>query len=89
MKILSKSMTVIESKKGIDILDRTATYGEAARQSRLNAGLTQLELVERAEVSENTLYYFESGRSMPRLETLIKLADAMDISLDEYIGRRK
>lgn len=52
-------------------------------------GLTQEALARKADISYNTIIKLESkGIINPRMETLIKLAKALEISVDELIGRK-
>ena len=40
-------------------------------------------------LSKNTLSSMQSGGSWPRLDTILKIADYLDISMDELLGRKK
>ncbi len=52
-------------------------------------GLTQEKLAREADISYNTLIKIErSGIKNPRIETVIKLADALQVSVDHLIGRK-
>ena len=52
---------------------------------RKEKGFTQEGLARKADISYHTLIKIESGRiSNPRIETVIKLADALDISIDKF-----
>lgn len=44
--------------------------------ARVHAGLTQTELAERMETSQPHIARLESGRTLPSLRTLLKIADA-------------
>lgn len=53
-------------------------------------GLTQEELAEKADMPYQTLIMLEYGkRTDPRLSTVIKLAKAFKLSLDEFIFGKK
>jgi transcriptional regulator with XRE-family HTH domain len=61
--------------------------GDQVKRLRAAAGLTQQALAIRAEMSISAVVHIESGRiPNPRLETLRKLAKALDVSLDELAG---
>lgn len=62
------------------------TIGENMRKAREAAGLTIVQLAEKAEITWHCLWMLEVGRNKPRLETAILLADALGIGIDEYIG---
>jgi len=50
-------------------------------------GLSQEKLARLADVANNTLIKMESGENNnPTLETLKKVAKALDISVDDLIG---
>jgi len=49
--------------------------------------LTQLELGARASIAAASISHFETGQRSPSLESLIKLADALSISVDALLGR--
>jgi transcriptional regulator with XRE-family HTH domain len=49
--------------------------------------LTQLELGARAGIAAASISHFETGQRSPSLESLIKLADALSISVDALLGR--
>jgi transcriptional regulator with XRE-family HTH domain len=50
-------------------------------------GLSQEKLARLADVANNTLIKMESGENKnPTLETLIKVAKALEVSVDEIIN---
>ena len=60
--------------------------GEKIRFLRKKKGLTQEELADLANISVFTLRQYESGaRSAPRIEQLVKLAGALDTSVDTLL----
>ncbi len=61
---------------------------QAAIDAREKAGLTVRELAERAGFDYMTLYHFENGDRACRITTVMKFADVLGISLDEYVGRK-
>lgn len=57
---------------------------------RKEKGLTQEGLARKANISYHTLIKIESGGiENPKIETLIKLSDALEVTIDELIGRSK
>lgn len=60
--------------------------GERIKQERLNKRLTQEVLAEKANVSVSFLGQIERGERKLSLETFIKLAEALGVSLD-YLGK--
>ena len=55
---------------------------------RKKKNLTQQKLAEKTGLSFNTITKIEQGiGDSPTLKTLIKLADALGVGLDELVGR--
>ena len=55
---------------------------------RKEKGLTQEGLARKANISYHTLIKLESGGiKNPKIETVIKLAEALEISMDKLAGR--
>lgn len=50
-------------------------------------GWTQTELGRRAGIAPASISHFETGQRTPSLETLLKVADALTVSLDRLVGR--
>ena len=63
------------------------SIGKSMRLCRVARGVSVIELSERSGVSESTIYHTEQDKSYPGVLILAALADALDVSLDEYIGR--
>ena len=58
------------------------------KECRKKKGWTQQKLAEKTSLSFNTITKIEQGiGDSPTLKTLIKLADALDVGLDELVGR--
>jgi len=59
------------------------------KELRKKSGWSQQKLAEKAGVSYNTITKIEQGAAtMPTIQTVIKIADAFGISLDELVGRK-
>lgn len=52
-------------------------------------GLTQEEIAKKLNISRVNYTRYETGKVRPDYETLIKIADYYDISLDEMFDRKK
>ena len=63
------------------------TIGEHMREARKRAGFTQRKLSEVSGVHYQTICFAECNRSYTSIFNTICLADALGISIDEYIGR--
>ena len=63
------------------------TVGQAIRKARTERGYSMPRLAKKMGIQVQTIYQWEAGISEPRCWLLIALADALDISLDELVGR--
>ena len=63
------------------------TRGEIMRKWREKRGLSQCELAELSGIHQVTISALEIGRnSGGNLDTIELLADALGLSIDEYVG---
>lgn len=60
---------------------------ERLKELRKKRNITQIRLSIAAEVSQETISAYESGRATPSPETLVKLADFLNTSTDYLLGR--
>ena len=60
--------------------------GERIHLTRRRAGLSQVELAARADISPTTLNRVELGRQKLYVETLVTLAQILGVSVDYLIG---
>lgn len=58
---------------------------EVLKAKRWERGESQQTLAERAGISENALNALEQGKSQPRVSTVKKLADALEVSVSELL----
>ncbi len=59
------------------------------KQLRKKAGWSQQKLAEKAGLSYNVITKIEQGvAKRPSIQTMMKLADAFEIGLDELVGRK-
>lgn len=63
------------------------TIGEAMRKARLDKHLSQNQLAIKAKTSVVNICQWERGKVFPTIINLIPIADALNISLDELVGR--
>ena len=61
--------------------------GEAMRAARLRAGLSLPQLAEKAGVSHHTIGRMERSEHGGHIDSIEWCAEALGISVDEYIGR--
>lgn len=57
--------------------------GEKIKQARINKGFTQKKLAELCHMYESQIRKYESGAINPKIETLQKIANALEISVLE------
>ncbi|MDE0004756.1 MAG: helix-turn-helix transcriptional regulator [Rhodospirillaceae bacterium] len=61
--------------------------GARLAECRKRKGLEQQELAILARVPAPSISHFERGRRKPSVENLVKLADALTVSVDFLVGR--
>jgi|GEM_PF-5574473 len=69
--------------------ERKRAVGSAIRRAREARHFTGAELAKRTGKRAGTLSDIENGKSLPDLATLLSIADALDMSLDEVLERPK
>jgi uncharacterized protein len=67
----------------------TAVSAELLRTARHRAGLSQVELAERAGVAQSVISVYESGRREPSVPTLAALVAATGFTLDMRLTKPK
>jgi len=58
-------------------------FGQALRQIRVDRGLLQKELADKAGMARPTLSVYERGRAEPKLLSVLRLLQAMDAELGQ------
>ncbi len=61
-------------------------FGEKLKKARMDKGITQTELANLLEITQQGYANYENGRREPDIKTLIRLANFFDVSLDYLIG---
>ena len=56
--------------------------GDRIRRARRQRGLSQTALAMEIDSYQGTIWRIESGREVPRLETLLRIATALNTSVD-------
>lgn len=67
---------------------RDISIGQRIAALRLSAGMTQEELAAKAGMAPENLSRAERGQTLPHLEKLVGLADALGVSLDDLAQGR-
>lgn len=63
------------------------TLGQSIKNARNKKGITQAELAAKIGVYQATLSYWETDRNCPSLLFAICIADVLEMTLDELVGR--
>lgn len=61
--------------------------GMNAKRIRGYKLLSRRQLAEKARVSTETIRRFECGETYPQTDMILSICNALEISVDEYIGR--
>jgi len=61
---------------------------ERIKKIRKQKGLSQTDLGERIGVSQQVITNYERGLREPDIETLLKIAGALDVTLESLIGEK-
>lgn len=64
------------------------TVADALKRFRAELGLSQSDVAEKIGIFPQSYYRYESGKYLPSLPMIIKMADAFDVSTDYLLGRR-
>ena len=62
--------------------------GYAMRTARMEKGWDRDQLATKSGVPKRTIQSYETGTVAPGLLNLIDLADALGISMDDYVGHK-
>ena len=64
-----------------------ASFSEILRNVRETRKLSQSELAERTGLQPSAISHFETGKRAPSFENLVRLANALAVSIDYLLGR--
>lgn len=62
-------------------------FKDILKQLRKDKGVSQKEIAKALNVSDDSIYNWEKGRSEPSINELINLADYFNVTVDFLIGR--
>ena len=62
-------------------------FKEIFKELRKEKGISAEKLAKKLCFTKNIVYAWEKGRAEPNYETLVKLADFFDVSIDFLVGR--
>lgn len=68
--------------------EKTLTIGQAIRKARKSKKITQEKLAEKTGYCQNVICKWETDKQMPKITSVIDIADALGVSIDELVGRK-
>lgn len=66
--------------------DEKLAIGEAIKCARKNAGMTQKQLAEKCKMADSAIRKYESGRIVPKIKTIEKIANALGMTTSDFIS---
>lgn len=63
------------------------SFGKCLREARIQQNKTQQEMADLIGVALQSYQRYEQGDREPSLSTLVTLADVLEVSTDELLGR--
>lgn len=67
--------------------EKSLSIGQAMRKARKSKKVTQEELAEITGYSQNVICKWETDKQMPKIISVIDIADALGVTIDELVGR--
>lgn len=74
-------MVIFNIERGVEV-----HVGDRIKEMRKNKKVTQKELAKRIQKSERMVQKYESGEVSPPLDVIEKIADALDVPLNDLLG---
>ncbi len=71
-----------------DYSEKYRTIGSNIRMVRKSAGISQTELANRVGSNKSAISRYENGMQKPSLDTLMRMADALDVDLADLLKER-
>lgn len=65
------------------------TFATRIKQLRIDNNLTQKDIADKIGITPTGISYWESGTAIPNYETLKKLADLFNVSIDYLTGNEE
>lgn len=62
-------------------------FSQSLKKHRELNNFTQKQMAEKLNITPNAYQKYELNTRLPNLETLIQIADILEISLDDLVGR--
>lgn len=74
-----------QGRQPINNQKRKAAFGNYIRKHRKEKKLTQQDLADILGITKKSVCAFESGTTFPSQENIFRLAEILDMSLDEFL----
>lgn len=68
-------------------MEKSSVFSKNLKTLRKQKRLTGAKLAHKLNISHSTLASWETGRHIPHLADIIRLADFFEVSIDELLGR--
>lgn len=62
-------------------------FSKKLKEYRISKGITQAAMAQYLGMSERGYRFYENGQREPNLSTLVLIADYLNVSLDDLVGR--
>ncbi len=62
-------------------------FQQRLQEQRRLCGYTQQQIADMLQIAQPSYIRYENGSSEPKLQTLVKIADIFDVSVDYLLGR--
>jgi transcriptional regulator with XRE-family HTH domain len=79
----------MSKKKKKTTNEQLESFGMLLANIRKKAGYSQYTLADETGISQRMIAYYESQGGRPPADVLLKLADALGVTIDELLGRNK
>lgn len=67
------------------MIDRAHDVGTEIRNRRRTLGLTQADIAEATGLSQQAISSIEKGRSLPGLDTAVRIARALGVTVEDLL----
>lgn len=65
------------------------TLGDRIKAYRISIKMTQMDFATRLGITGSSVSAYENGTRLPSYEVLVKIADALGVTTDVLLGRKK
>lgn len=62
------------------------SFGDKLKKLRLSKNMTQKEVASAMGISQQAYGQYESGNRRPKIDTIVRIADALCVDIDSFVG---